>query len=88
MTVTEKTFNLIAESSNKIKLPISAYRHLCFVGVDYLHVEFEKPTSNEYIKLTCDSKTYQSFEKKGYKCVIKSAQLESRRSKIQMCVMQ
>ena len=55
MTVTEKTYNLIVQDSNKIELPNNAYRYLCTVGVDYLHVEFEKPTSNEYIKLTCES---------------------------------
>ena len=54
MTVIEKTFNLTALNTNQIELPTSAYRHYCIVGVDYLHVEFEKPTANEYIKLTCD----------------------------------
>ena len=54
MTVIEKTFNLFAEGTDKIELPTSTYRCLVSLGLDMLHCELEKPTSNEYIKLVAD----------------------------------
>ena len=51
----ENTFDLIANGTNQIDLPTFVSNHDCSVGVDYLHVEFEKPTSNEYIKLVSNS---------------------------------
>ena len=54
MAVIEKTFNLFAEGTDKIELPTSTYRHLCSVSIDYCHIELEKQSSNEYIKLAAD----------------------------------
>ena len=47
MTGEEKTFNLIVRGTNKIELPNFVFNKACSVGVVFLHVEFEKPTSNE-----------------------------------------
>ena len=55
MTGEEKTLTLIVHGTNKIELPSFVYRRACSIGVVYLHVEFEKPTSNEYIKLVSNS---------------------------------
>ena len=55
MTGEEKTFNLIVRGTNKIELPNFVFNKACSVGLVYLHVEFEKPTSNEYIKLVSNS---------------------------------
>ena len=55
MTSQEKTFNLVAYGTNEIDLPTCVINRACSIGVDYLHVEFEKPTSNEYIKLVSNS---------------------------------
>ena len=54
MQSTEKTFHIFGET-NEIQLPQSTYGRRCTIAISYIHVEFEKPTSNEYIKLVANS---------------------------------
>ena len=50
----EKTFHIFGDK-NEIELPPRLCGRECTIGIDYLHVEFENPTSNEYIKLIASS---------------------------------